>query len=984
MSNNDDLRTASIRNGVSVLGGYFLFFLIFFAPVLFSNRLLAPGDGISYFIPNFYSRTMLWDSSIWGGFPSVGDPQRMFWYPPALIVSLIPHSWNFFIVLAYVLAASFTYGYTFSLTRSRVASSVSGLTYSLSGFMIAHIGHAAIVHTILWLPLIVWAFSEMAQGQSFRRFWFSIATFAVACAMLAGHSQMSTYLLLITASFVLVHGFTATIGLFRFFLASATSLLIGVSLTAIQTLPTLELAPHTLRASLTFQEFIAYELPLRQLPVILFPFLYGGSPASFYASPYFGAWPSSADGWGATELTGYVGLLPLILAVLGFALNRRNVTVWFWGAIAALTLFLVLGNSTPLAFIIYHIPVLNLFRAPARHFFAFAFGISVLAGFGVNNLIKGSVSTRLLLKVAAISVLTMTAILIAVQLFARKINELAQQRLGHSITLNVLTNGSLLVPLIIVLFSSLVLLAWNQQTSRLRIALLFVVLICDLGSFAWFYEWRYRSPPNAYLKAPVGFEAYRRQVDANQQRILPVRGGLGRISELPPDLSKLFKISSASGYGPLVLTRLNRLLSMQPHGSIDDTWRESGNQSLDLLGVKYVLKSETEEQLPPKIDERGLRWASTDSPSKIGQGCESTTPMSFEIDLPEAQPATRLGIVGTLACSVQIKNGVELARMFITSASGRTEEQSINAGEHFSEWAWECPDVKPAVQHERATVFNSSSINRGTIVCEAHDYVAFFPMRQVHDVKKINIRWTGPPATFAIRKITTIDDEQRTSVPVPMVAAGVTDNLRWKLVGKIDKSNSGYGEEVNPEDVGVGLVYENLTVRPRAWLVSEVVRVTETESINAIRTSHLPDGRVFDSSRTALVEVPPPLLQTGSAALAGTTHVTFLNDNIMELETESNVPAFLVTSDVYYPGWQVAVDGHPANIYQTDYLLRGVSVPAGTHSVRFEFRPRRFYLGAVITSAALLSLTICFIWSLRLFRNKPKRTISVNMEIAAP
>jgi hypothetical protein len=685
-------------------------------------------------------------------------------------------------------------------------------------------------------------------------------------------------------------------------------------------------------------------------------------------------------------LTGYVGLLPLILAVVGVLLNRRNVIAWFWCAIAVLALTLVLGNSTPLAFIVYHVPVLNLFRAPARHFFAFAFAISVLAGFGVSSFNNGFVSTRLLLKVILIAVITMVMTLLTVQLFSARINELAQQRLNHPVTLNILNNPSLLVPLIIVLLSVCVLLAWNRRnTSRLRITLLFMVLLIDLGSFAWFYEWRYRSPPIAFLKVPAGFDSYRSQLGVNQQRILPVRGGLGRVSELPPDLSKLFNIPSASGYGPLVLTRLNRLLSMQPHGSIDDTWQEPGNQSLDLLGVKYVLRPETEEQLPPKTDERGLLWASVDSPTKIGQGCDTSTPMSVEVDLPVIQTATRIGIVGTLACSVELKNGIEFARIVVTNASGRTEEHSLNAGEHFSEWAWDCSDVRPSIQHERATVFSSHLIKRGSITCEAHDYVAFFPLQQVHDARKISIRWTGPPATFAIRKITTIDDERRTSIPVPMVVAGVTDNSRWKLLGKIDKSNSGYGEEVKADAVGVGLVYENLTVRPRAWLVTEVLRVTETESINAIRTSQLPDGRVFDSSRTALVEVPPPPLPSSSAAFAGSAQVTFLNDDVMELQTHSNAPAFLVTSDVHYPGWQVAVDGQPATIYQTDYLLRGVALPVGTHSVRFEFRPKRFYVGAAITSVSLLLLAICFVWPLRRFhRNRPTRMVSVNMDMAAP
>ena len=74
--------------------------------------------------------------------------------------------------------------------------------------------------------------------------------------------------------------------------------------------------------------------------------------------------------------------------------------------------------------------------------------------------------------------------------------------------------------------------------------------------------------------SPAAADSYRKQIDGEYQRMMPVRGGLGQVSELPPDLSKLWKIPSASGYGPFVLTRLNRLLTMPPHGTIDDSWRE--------------------------------------------------------------------------------------------------------------------------------------------------------------------------------------------------------------------------------------------------------------------------------------------------------------------------------------------------------------------------------------------------------------------------
>src|SRR5262245_15518447 len=129
------------RHAFFVVLAFSLFYTFFFSPVLFSSRILAPGDGISYFVPSYYAPTWFWDSSIWGGFPSFADAPRMFWYPPAIVLRLLPRSWHLFLLAAFVLASSFTYGYVYHLTRSRLASAMSGLAYGLSGFMIAHIGH---------------------------------------------------------------------------------------------------------------------------------------------------------------------------------------------------------------------------------------------------------------------------------------------------------------------------------------------------------------------------------------------------------------------------------------------------------------------------------------------------------------------------------------------------------------------------------------------------------------------------------------------------------------------------------------------------------------------------------------------------------------------------------------------------------------------------------------------------------------------------
>jgi hypothetical protein len=101
-----------------------------------------------------------------------------------------------------------------------------------------------------------------------------------------------------------------------------------------------------------------------------------------------------------------------------------------------------------------------------------------------------------------------------------------------------------------------------------------------------------------------------------------------------------------------------------------------------------------------------------------------------------------------------------------------------------------------------------------------------------------------------------IDDERRVSVPVTPVGTIVSDASRWRFIGKIDESNSGYGSEVRAEDVGVSHVYENMRARPRASLVPEVRQVTEAEALNAVRTSRLPDGQNLDLARVALIEEP--------------------------------------------------------------------------------------------------------------------------------
>jgi hypothetical protein len=972
----------ALLHAAVVLLGYTLLFVLFFAPVLFSDYLLAPGDGILYFLPNFYARRVWWDASVWGGFPAVGDSQLMLWYPPAILFSLLK-SWNAFLLSAYVLAAGFTYAYVYALTRSRFAATVGGICYGMSGFIIAHLGHAALVHAAAWLPLFILSLEMLAArsagesaaqgvGESaaqgagdsrgrFSSFWFAIGTLAVACCALAGHPQIFVYMLALGGAYALVRGWHIE-GRWLYYILCALSVLTGTGIACVQLVPTAELAALSLRASLGFAEFVSYALPLRQASMLLFPYLYGGSPGTFYDLPYFGAWGSEAGGWGAGELSGYVGLLPLILAAIGFLTTpRRRSLAWFWLGACAVAFLLALGDATPLAKLTYRLPVINKFRVPARHFMELSFGVSVLAGVGAHSILQKAATGRLLHRTLAVAACLMIAALLALIALKDSLNASAVATLKRPLSFLPWVNPATGIPLLVLLAAAAALLYWHRRPhSPARGALLLAVLLLDLASFTWFYEWHYGPPYKVFQSPPLAALPFRAELDATRQRLLPVRGGTGRVSEIPPNLSKLWNFPSASGYGPFILSRYSRLLTMPPHGSIDYAWRDPANLSLDLLAVRYLFVPRAGIEPPATTDEQGIKWTLNEFNVSLGSGCAALNPDTFKFTLPRPARANTVAIATALACSAAVPDRAEVARLVVRDTSGRTFTQQLLAGRDTSEWAYDCADVRPTMKQTRAPIYRSYPVTRGDVQCEGHDYAARLALPEPVEVAEIELQWTGAHGTLSLKKISLIDAADGSSVPLIPLAGSLSDATRWRHVADINPSNSGYGA-IKPEDVGEASVYENLRARPRAWLVGKVLRVTEEEALRALHSSQLADGSAFDPAQVALVEAPLDFpAQTLDARHAA--RVTHLSDERMEVETESSTPAFLVTSDVFYPGWQATIDGVHTELFQTDYTLRGVRVPAGTHTVRFEFRPLSLHQGASISVASLLVLCAAVFW----------------------
>ena len=70
----------------------------------------------------------------------------------------------------------------------------------------------------------------------------------------------------------------------------------------------------------------------------------------------------------------------------------------------------------------------------------------------------------------------------------------------------------------------------------------------------------------------------------------------------------------------------------------------------------------------------------------------------------------------------------------------------------------------------------------------------------------------------------------------------------------------------------------------------------------------------------------------------------------------------VVFSEIWYgPDWQAEIDGTPAPHGRVDYVLRGMNVPAGEHTVRFHIVSKPYSTGgriAAISSWMLFLLVL--------------------------
>jgi hypothetical protein len=241
-------------------------------------------------------------------------------------------------------------------------------------------------------------------------------------------------------------------------------------------------------------------------------------------------------------------------------------------------------------------------------------------------------------------------------------------------------------------------------------------------------------------------------------------------------------------------------------------------------------------------------------------------------------------------------------------------------------------DVSPVIPHAKARVVE-------TVPGGGNRYFGVGTVADPQPVDRVRITYVAPTGALELSRISLYDAASGRSHPLSVFHHLLAVDPRWQ-----PRFRS-----------GSVLVLENRRVLPRVWLTSATERLAAPAVLGAVESGLLPDGRAFDPAAVALVE-DGPQLGAGSADPDAQAAIVEYTPTRIVLQSHAGAPAFLVLSEIFFPGWQASVDGAPTPIWRTDYVLRGLAVPAGTHRIELVYAPRSVRIGAAISALAFSAL----------------------------
>jgi hypothetical protein len=328
-------------------------------------------------------------------------------YPVSLLLQKflspnILNAWYYFIHLW--LAGLGTYLFLKGNKFSGTASFLSGIAYMFTGAMVSLIfaGHDGKIIVSSLLPWLLLFIGKTIDSDLWEKWllWSLCSALVIGLALLSPHVQMTYYLLIAGFFFAVARLYSRhqnglpfkkvlSSGLIR----GAIILGFGFSLYAVQAIPLnhyLKFSPRGQDKGYRFAT--SYSMPPEEIVNIVWPEFSGliDKNSEQGATHWY---------WGRRDLklhTEYIGVIPVLLAILGLVYSRRKRLKLFFLCLGGFALIVAFGGFTPLYYLVYYlIPGMAKFRSPAMIFNLFSFSVIVLSAMGIQALMNGEYKEKM-------------------------------------------------------------------------------------------------------------------------------------------------------------------------------------------------------------------------------------------------------------------------------------------------------------------------------------------------------------------------------------------------------------------------------------------------------------------------------------------------------------------------------------------------------------------------------------------------------------
>jgi len=523
-----------------------------------------------------------WNPYLFGGLPYIAAMHGDIFYPTAWLRWIMPVdlaiTWG--MAIHFVLAGWLTCGFARALGLRWTAAVTAGVAYELSGIVASQMspGHDGKLFVSALTPLAFWVVLRAIRGG---RDWAYGALALVVPLLVLGHYHMCYFLLLALGLWTLYLSFwdperPSNVRPWRAVALAATAVVIGIAIASLQVLPFLQYIPYSPRAAggpnTGWAWASTYAMPPAEIFTLILPQFNG------VLDHYWGSNPIKFH-------TEYVGVLPLALACFAWGdVRRRRLVVALLSGALLFQLFAFAGHTIFYRPFFELLPMLNKIRAMGMVFFLVAFLLCLLAGLGMDRILKGEVPAKNVLLVfggfALFALLGITGILqilatgLAIPERMAAVQENAQE----------LRLGSLRLLLFVVISAGVV---WSIAADRIRGGLAALLLLAVTAADLWsidrlFYEF---SPRAAVLFRDDEITT-RLKAEKEPFRVLNIPG------TYPQSTLMAYRIMTPLGYHG------NELRFYDELGGNDRGWQNLNSPALlDLLSVRFVTV-EQEQRVP--------------------------------------------------------------------------------------------------------------------------------------------------------------------------------------------------------------------------------------------------------------------------------------------------------------------------------------------------------------------------------------------------